>query len=282
LPPAQALLFELFDLVPVENSSGSADRLARFGAVLTGVLKTSDHTLADDGALEFRHGCESSRRAADAALKYEATERAALWQASGALHEAEVGNAGEARRQAERALVLAPGRDVRVLAALALARAGDAPHAQKLADGLNQEFPLDTLMQHYSLPTVRAMLALARGNGRQALELIEATSGYEFGCPQAFANTEPPLYPLYVRGKAYLMAGQVERATAEFQKMIGSRPWNYPLFALARLQLGRAHAMSGDKESARKDYENFFTLWKDAGSDIPILREATREYEKLK
>jgi len=186
------------------------------------------------------------------------------------------------RKQAEAALAAAPGRDVRVLVALAFARSGDAVRAQKTADGLDQEFPLDTLMKHYSLPTVRALIALGRGDGKQALVLLEAASAYEFGCPQSFANTEPPLYPLYVRGEAYLKSGQPQQAAAEFQKMIRNRPWNYPLFALARLQLARAEAMSGNKENAGKNYQDFLTLWKDADPDLPLLKEAKAEYDKLK
>src|SRR5438270_11989217 len=211
---------------------------------------------------------ESSRRAADSSRKYDAPERAALWQVYGALHEAEAGHADQARQQAEAALAMAPGRDVRVLAALAFARSGDETRAQKTADGLDREFPLDTLMQHYSLPTVRALIALRRGDGKGALAMLEAASGYEFGCPQSFVNTEPPLYPLYVRGEAYVKTGQPQKAAAEFQKMIRDRPWNYPLFAHARLQLGRAKAMGGDKEGARKDYQDFLALWKDADPDL--------------
>jgi eukaryotic-like serine/threonine-protein kinase len=224
---------------------------------------------------------EFSQRAADAARKNDARETSALWQAYGALHEAEAGHSSRARQQALAALAVAPGRDVRVLAALAFARSGDAARALKTADGLDYDFPLDTLMQHYSLPTVRALVALSHGDGKQALHVLDATSGYEFGCPQSFANTEPPLYPLYVRGEAYLKAGQAQQAAAEFQKMIGNRPWNYPLFAHARLQLGRAKAMGGDKDGARKDYQDFLALWKDADSDIPLLKEARAEFEKL-
>ncbi len=224
---------------------------------------------------------EFSRRAAGSARRNDARETAALWQAYGALHEAEFGNAAEARQQAEAALALAPGRDVRVLAALALARAGDMARAQKLADRLNQEFPLDTLMQGYVLPTIRAMLALARGDGKQALEVLRPTSEYELADPQAFMNTEPPLYPIYVRGQAYLKAGKGQQAAAEFQKMIETRWLNYPLGALAHLQLGRAYALQGDTAKARSAYKDFFALWKDAEPDIPILKQAKAEYAKI-
>ncbi len=225
---------------------------------------------------------EFSQRAVASARRNDAKETAALWQAYGALHDGEFGNAAQARQQAEAALALAPGRDVRVLAALALARAGDTAQARKLADRLNQEFPLDTLMQGYVLPTIRAMLALDRGDGKQALELLEVTSGYELGAPQAFANTVPPLYPIYVRGQAYLQTRQGQQAAAEFQNMIRTLTWNYPLLALARLQLGRAYAMQGDTAKARSAYQDFFALWKDADPDIPILKQAKAEYAEMR
>ena len=124
------------------------------------------------------------------------------------MREAEFGNAVEASRQAEAALSLTPGRDVRVLAAMALARAGNTTEVTKLADSLNQEFPLDTLMQRNVLPTIRAMLELSRGQGEQALKLTAETSGYELACPQAFNTSQPTMYPIYVRAQAYLKAGQ--------------------------------------------------------------------------
>jgi eukaryotic-like serine/threonine-protein kinase len=225
---------------------------------------------------------EFSRRAVESAQKNDAKETAALWQAYAALHEAEFGNAGEASKQAKAALSLAPGRDVRVLAGMALARAGKTPEATKLADSLNQEFPLDTVVQSHVLPTIRAMLALNQGQGEQALRVLAVTSGYEFAVPQAFVNTQPPLYPIYVRGQAYLKAGQGQLAVVEFQKMIALRWMSYPLGALARLQLGRAYALSGDKAKAQGAYQDFLALWKDADPDVPILKEAKSEYAKLR
>ena len=224
---------------------------------------------------------EFSRRAVESARKNDDKEAAALWQAYAALHEAEFGNAGEASKQAEAALSLAPGRDVRVVAAMALARAGNTTEATKLADGLNQEFPLDTVVQSNVLPTIRAMLALNQGHGEQALRVLAVTSGYELAVPQAFVNTEPPLYPIYLRGQAYLRAGQGQQAAAEFQKIVALRSMSYPLGALARLQLGRAYAMSGDRAKAQSAYQDFLTLWKDADPNIPILKQAKAEYAKL-
>jgi len=224
---------------------------------------------------------EFSQRAEESARKNGAKETAALWQAYAALHEAEVGSTVEASRQAKAALSVAPGRDARVLAAMALARAGNTNEVTKLVDALNQESPLDTVMQSNVLPTIRAMLALSQGRGEQALKLLTATSGYELAVPQVFLNTQPAMYPIYVRGQAYLRAGQGQLAVAEFQKMVAFRLMSYPLGALSRLQLGRAYVLRGDTANAKAAYQDFFTLWKDADPDIPILKEAKAEYAKL-
>ena len=227
---------------------------------------------------------EFSERAVESARKNAAQETAALWQAYASLHEAEFGNAAQARKQAESALALAHGRDVRVLSALALARIGETAKAERLADGLNEEFPVDTLMQAYVLPTVKAMLALDRGDGKRAAELLKPAFGYELAQPPAYLTTVPPLYPIYVRGLAYLKSGQPDQAAAEFRRMIDHRTvsLNYPLGALAHLQLGRALVLQGDVENGRHAYQEFLTLWKTADPDIPILQEAKAEYAKLK
>ena len=124
------------------------------------------------------------------------------------------------------------------------------------------------------------MLAINHEDGKRALKLLEPTSGYEFACPEAFLNTQPPLYPVYIRGQAYLKAGQGQLAVAEFQKLAAFR-YSYSLRPLARLQLGRAYVMSGDKNKAKGAYQDFLTLWKDADADIPVLRQAKAEYAKL-
>jgi len=223
---------------------------------------------------------ESSKRASESAKNNGAKETAALWQAYAALHEAEFGYTREALQQADAALSAAPGRDVRVLAGMALARAGYTSEANKLAEGLNQDFPLDTTVQVYVLPSIRAMLAINRNEGKQSLKLLEAASGYELACPAAFVYTQPPLYPTYLRGQAYLKAGEGQLAVAEFQK-VSAFHYSYPLESLARLQLGRAYVMSGEINLGKAAYQDFLNLWKDADPDIPILKQAKAEYAKL-
>ena len=163
------------------------------------------------------------------------------------------------------------------MAALALARAGDTAGAEKLAAQLDKDFPLDTLVQRYRLPTIRAAVALQRKDPNRAVELLQAASAIELG------DYGYRLFPVYLRGEAYLMLHDGNRAAAEFQKFIDhhSLMGNFAWGAPARLRLGRAYALSGDKTKAKAAYQDFLTLWKDADPDIPILKQAKAEYAKL-
>jgi serine/threonine protein kinase/tetratricopeptide (TPR) repeat protein len=245
-------------------------------------------TQADYGRLQKAR--QLSRQAEDSAKRNDSKETAAFWQGNEALREVEFGNGAEGLRQAHEALALAPGRDVKVEGALALARGGDVAAAAKLADALNQEFPLDTLMQSYWLPTVRAAIALRRHDPADAIQILKASVPYELADPPPFSDGT--MYPVYLRGEAYLSQAQAARtnsenaglAAAEFQKIL-DHPGvivNFPLNALSHLGLGRARALSGDAADARTAYQDFFALWKDADSDIPILKQAKAEYAKLR
>jgi len=222
-----------------------------------------------------------SRRAADSALRVDSKETAALWQVNGALREAEFGNAEVARHNVAAALATSPGRDVKVLASLALSRAGDTARAKTMIDELEKTNPFNTVLKVYWLPTLKAAIDLAKGNSAEALVSLEAAAPYEQGQP-------PPaqfgtLYPAYLSGYAYLAAHNGTAAAAEFQKFLDHRGLvvNFPLATLARVGLGRAYTLSGDKTKAKAAYQDFLNLWKDADSDIPILKEARAEYAKL-
>ncbi len=225
---------------------------------------------------------EFSQRAVDSARRADAKETAALWQANAAVREAEFGNPSPARQSALAALALVPGRDVKAVAALALARAGDAAQAQKLAESLNKDFPLSTIVQGYWLPAIRAATELNAKNAAKAVELLQPAAPFELGQSQPF--TVGMLYPAYLRGQAYLLARQGKEAAAEFQKIIDHAGivLNSPLGALTRLGLARAYALQGDTVKARAAYQEFLTLWKDADPDAPILRQAKAEYANLK
>ncbi len=222
-----------------------------------------------------------ARRAVDSAVRADSKETAALWQSNGALREAEFGNIDQARRGATTALALAPGRDVKVLAALALARSGEIPHANALADELEKTYPTNTTLKLYWFPIVRAAIALGNQKPADAVVALEAVAPYEFGSPPPFQVGT--MYAPYIRGEAYLAKHDGPAAAREFQKLLDHRGLvvNYPLASLAHLGLARAYAMSGDTAKTRAAYQDFFTLWKDADPDIPILKEARAEYAKL-
>ena len=223
---------------------------------------------------------EFSRRAIDSATHVDAQETAALWQVNAALREAEFGNTDMARQDARSALALASGRDVTSAAALALARAGDVWQAKKLAEDLNRDFPLDTIVQGYWLTSIRAAVELKSKNARAAIEIVESAAPYELGQCEPFQLGM--MYPVYLRGEAYLNARRGQEAAVEFQKIVNHRGLilNFPLGALAHLGLGRAYSLENDAAKARENYQIFLSLWKDADPDIPILKQAKTEYAK--
>ena len=225
---------------------------------------------------------ELSWRAVQSARNARREETAAAWWARQALTEAEVGEGLRARELAKQALAWRGGKVVQIMAALTFVRAGDAAQAEIIADALNQQFPVDTMLQNYSLPTIRAQVELSRRNPRRAIDILQATIPYELGIPTDYSGSGV-LLPTYVRGEAYLQLKDAQRAAAEFQKVI-DHPGivvNFVIGALAHLQLGRAQAMMGDKAAARRSYQDFLTLWKDADPDIPIYQQAKAEYARL-
>jgi tetratricopeptide (TPR) repeat protein len=230
---------------------------------------------------KLKNADDLTGRAMDSAQRNDAQETAAAYQAESALRDVESGNREQARADANAAVKLAPNREVRAMAALALARAGDAAGAENLADELEKTFPRDTLVQRYWLPTIRAGVALERKDPNQAIELLKVASTIELG--SITMGQTIFLCPVYVRGEAYLMLHDGNRAAAEFQKFIDHRGLvaNFPWGALARLGLARAYALQGDTAKARAAYQGFLTLWKDADPDVPILKEAKAEYAKL-
>jgi tetratricopeptide (TPR) repeat protein/predicted Ser/Thr protein kinase len=222
-----------------------------------------------------------SRRAVDSAVRADSKETAALWQVNSALRDAELGNTSYAKHGVTAALALSSGRDVKVFAALTLARIGDVPRAKALAAELEKSYPTDTIMKLYWLPTVNGAIELNQGSPSQALANLEAAAPYEPGEAGTIINY---LYPAYVRGQAYLLAHKGTAAAAEFQKILDHRGIvvNFVTGALAHLQIGRAYAMAGDTAKAKAAYQDFFNVWKEADADIPILKQAKGEYGKLR
>ena len=260
---------------------GNVAQMERFATAAMGKPGIEDLLLAAQADTQAWYGKmknarDLTRRAMDSAEHNDAKETAASYQAESALREVEAGNREQARVEANAAMKLAANQDVQAMAALALARAGDTPGAEKLAADLDKTFPLATLVQRYWLPTIRAAEAMERKDPNRAVELLKQASAIELSSAEA-------LVPVYVRGEAYLALGDGNGAAREFQKFIDHRGVvsNALWGALARLGLARAYAMQNDTAKARAAYQDFLTLWKDADTDIPILKQAKAEYGKL-
>lgn len=244
------------------------------------LLSTASDTEGFFGRL--RKARELSRRAMESAKRSGLSEAAALWQVNAAIREAECGNTTEARAQVHTALALSSGRDVQLLAAVALARSREFARAQAMIQSMINESPHSTVLQSYWAPVIHAGIELSSGSPTEAIETLEAARPYELGSP-------PPLqlatmYPVYVRGEAYLTAHRGDDAAVEFQKIIDHSTivLNFPLGALAHVGLARAYSLNGDKLNAKRKYEDFLRLWKDADPDIPIYQQARAEYAKLR
>jgi eukaryotic-like serine/threonine-protein kinase len=275
----------------VEFLQHDAAAMERETAALTGkpgyediVLHYQAETAAYTG--HFMNARDLTPRAVAAAQRADEKQIAADYQAEAALREALVGNLVLAKSQAQAALALSKGRDTQAIAALALALAGDTAQATHLAGDLDKRFPQDTITQSNYVPAIRAAATLRNGgtaaNAGQAIKVLAAAAPYELGAPTQPLNFA--LYPVYVRGLAYLAAHQGSAAVTEFEKILGHPGvvLNEPIGALAHLQLGRAYAVSGDTAKAKTAYQDFLALWKDADPDIPILKEAKSEYAKLR
>jgi len=194
------------------------------------------------------------------------------------VREALAGNMGLAKQQAQAALALSNGRDVEAVSAIALGLAGDAPQSTRLAEDLSKRFPENTIVQLEYVPMIHAAAALDSGSAAKALEALAPAAPYELGSTPLIT-----LYPVYLRGEAYLAAHQGSAAAAEFQKILDHTGvvQNGPIGAWAHFGLARAYAISGDAAKAKVVYQDFFALWKNADPDVPVLKQAKAEYAKL-
>ena len=224
-----------------------------------------------------------SRRATESAQRAGEKETAAKRELNAALREAEFGNLTEARRQALDALTISQARSVRILVAMVLARTGDTVRAEKMSDELQKQNPVNTKMNIYWLPVIRAAAQISRKDPGKAIEILQTALPYELSLAGPLPEIGALLYPVYLRGQAYLMLHEGKSAVIEFQKFIDNRAMviNSPLGALAQMNLARAYAMQGDTAEAKATYQEFFTIWKDADPDVPVLKQAKAEYAKL-
>ncbi|HTW79046.1 MAG TPA: protein kinase [Terracidiphilus sp.] len=241
------------------------------------LLSTQSDTEAYFGRLSKAR--EFSRRAVDSALRANSRETAAIWQINAALREAELGNSTKARHGVAAALALSHGKDVEIFAALTMARIGD-PAAETIVKTLEKNYPDNSLLKLYWLPTIAAAIELRRGNPGAAIAQLQVARDYELGIAGTFINY---LYPAYLRGQAFLKAGDGKAAVAEFQKLIDHRGivTNFVTGSLAQLQIARAYKMAGNRDAANAAYKRFLNSWNDADPDITVLKEAKREYTKL-
>lgn len=275
-----------YDLAFLRGDTPGMQREAALGREKSGVEDwISDReafVLAYSGHLQ--QAIQTSRHAADLAGQSDQRGRAALFETGAALWEAFFGKALAAKQSAVAALGISRDRDVEYGAAFAQALSGDSFQAQAVAADLERRFPEDTSVKFTYLPTIRALIALNRSEPSGAIELLQNGESYDLGTPLcSYPGFFGMLYPVYVRGLAYLAGGQGAEAAAEFQKILSHRGIvvSDPIGALAHLQLGRAYQLQGDKAKAKAAYSNFLLLWKDADFNIPVLKQAKLEYAKL-
>jgi tetratricopeptide (TPR) repeat protein len=282
---SSSLRHQLYTLAFLTNDPRGMAQQVEWSEAKTG---TEDILLGQEADVaasygELNRAREISRRALALSTQPEKKNAAADYQVRASLREALFGNSKEARLYANAALHQPLARDAQFGAALALALTGDTLNAQRLADDLGKSFPDDTIVRFNYLPVLRAQLALDHGQASKAVEELQAAIPYELGSPGS-RSFSPSLYPIYLRGNAYLAAHQGEAAAAEFQKMIDHRGVSDadPVGVLAHLQLARSYEVSGNRGKARSSYQEFLTLWKGADPQIPILKQAKAEYANLK
>jgi tetratricopeptide (TPR) repeat protein len=267
---------------------GDTEEMKRQLSAVSGKLGVEDLALSSQSDTEAFYGrlanaSALATQAVQSALRADEKEVAAIWRLDSALHQAEFGNFARAREEVNLGLARSSARGPRTMAAVALACAGDTGRARCLADELQKQFPMDTMLNGYWLPVVHAYIEVRKGQPSQALKYLEAAAPYDFAFPPPQFSEGGLLYPVYVRGLAYFALHRGEEAAAEFQKFPDHRGivQNTPLASLARLQLARAYALQNNSAKARAAYQDFFALWKDADPDIPILIAAKSEYATL-
>jgi len=273
----------LYNVYFLEHDAAAMERQVASAMGKTGIedqmLFLESETAADNG--EFTKSRELVRRAADAAQRIGEKETAAEYPSHASVREALAGNLDFAKQEAHAALAQSNGRQAAALSAITLALAGDAPEAERLAADLAKRYPQDTTQQFNYLPMIRAAMALRSGDGGRAVAALAPSSPYELG--QTNTSFTIALYPVYLRGQAYLTAKQGPAAVIEFQKILDHSGvvGNQPIGSLAHLGLARAYALSGDTAKAKTSYQNFLALWKNADPDTPLLKQAKTEYAKL-
>jgi tetratricopeptide (TPR) repeat protein len=226
---------------------------------------------------------ELSGKAVQSSIAAGSKDSAANWEVTAAIREVEFGYGDAASQRAQAALALTSSKAIQIAAALVFARGGNVQGAKKLIDKLRAQWPNDTLLAGYWEPTIQAAIALDQGDARGALAQLGAAAPYELGGDRPPFSTGATLYPVYLRGQAYLKEKDWAKAKAEFQKIIANRGlvWNFPLAPLANLQLARAMVGEGSTD-AKGSYQQFLSLWAGADPNIPPYLKAKRESASLR
>lgn len=280
--------FDALDHYDLAFLRGDDAAMARELAAAGGQTGVEHALLASAAATAAFHGRLQQARsltaqAIDAAQRAAASEPRATYLAAAALREALLGSAAEALSRGHAALQEPPSRDVQYGAALALAYAGQLPEAAALADALAEQYPQDTLVQHNYLPALRGKLALARGDAAAALAILDTATAYQLGVTRSSIHGWTALYPVLVRGEAYLAAGDGRAAAAQF-RLILDHPGialNHAVAPMARLQLARALELAGDAPAAATAYRAFLAQWQQADAGLALLAQAKTEYAHL-
>ena len=277
-------LFPHFYLSLIAVAQGDRATQEREDALLKGDAQRELNLASRDASLaayrgQLKQARELFMRASQMALGLDLKESAAAAIADEAVTEADFGYRTEAAKGATAALAISRSPDLLYSAARTLALAGEANEAETLIVELGKRRPKDVGVHSVEVPEVKAINEINRGNPTKAIELLETATPYDGGFWFGVR---------YTRGKAYLRAGNGDKAAEEFQKVLALRNWLWalsytsPRMSLPELGLARAYALQGDKAKSRMAYQDFFALWKDADPDIPVLKEAKAEYAKLK
>jgi len=270
---------DLYNLAFLAGDDAEMERQVAWAAGRPGeedqMLNAHADTMAYSGKMQ--NAQDLSRRAVDSAVRVDSKETGAVWLVSQAMREAETGDAVAARQDANRALALSPGRYVKVLAALALARSGETAQSSTMLQGLRKAEPTNTVLKVYWFPAIDGALALAQQRPAEAVTALEPSLPYELG------GGVSVMYPAYIRGESYLAQMNGPAAIGEFQKFYDHAGivGNNVLGSLAHLQLARAYVLAGNSAKARTYYQDFLSLWKNADPDVPVLKQAKAEYAKL-
>jgi len=297
--------FDQYWLAFYENDEAGMNKVLSTATAYPGLQET---ILNYESEAEAYHGrLHSSRelmqQASSTAIHNGEAESADVWHAEESLWEAEFGQAKAARTDATQLFTAtsqsqsktaesqsktaesqsktaqSQSKNVQMIGALALATAGDAQHAQALAVALERAHPLDTLLNQYWIPVIRARIAIQQGKPALAVKILDSATPYDTG----LFDTLPCMYSIYLRGQAYLAMHQGVEAAAEFRKVLAHRGLvlTCPTAPLSQLGLARSLALLHDTEGSRQAYRELLTQWKDADPELDLPRRAASEYHAL-